>query len=236
MFGCSILIVLAKDSLHKENVEDRISQQRQAAAQPPSTPPEPSVPIEPNIKVPQETITLALKRNVYITAHDHREIGYSGSGGRIGHGLILTARHVVFEKKDDQVPKLEIEVDHVAAKIVAEDLPNDLAILEIPDDGMEPITLAYDADLLKLGTPVAFVGTLQTGYISRLSSPENGSDMFEILTFDADHGISGSVVYTFDGRVIGISQRGDADDTIRLAIVRNLKPLEKLLKTLKNIR
>lgn len=195
------------------------------------------------VKVPQETIDLALKRNVYITAKDKRDIGYCGSGGRIGNGLILTARHVVFEKLETKIPKTEIEVDHVAATILAEDLATDIAVLRIPDDGFTPVVIAYDAELIKLNTPVVFIGnprgrknTLQTGIVSRLESPENGSNMFEVLTFDADHGTSGSVIYTLDGRLIGVSQMGDADDTIRLGIVRNLLPVEKLLNTLKGTR
>lgn len=217
--------------------------------EPQATKPKPPIPVSPNepaqsyFTVPPETIAMALKRNVYITAHDRRDIGYSGSGARIGHGLILTARHVVFEKKDERVPMTEIEVDHVAATVAAEDLSIDTAILKVPDDGIEAIAVVYDPELLKLNTPVVFIGnprgrknTLQTGYISRLESPNNGSDMFEILTFDADHGISGSSVYTLDGRLIGLSQRGDADDTIRLAVLRNLKPVQRLLETLKGIR
>jgi S1-C subfamily serine protease len=191
------------------------------------------------LSVPPGTIEVALKRNVFIKATDKEGSTHSGSGGRIGHGLVLTARHLVFEVFESQIPHTEITVDNVAAIIVAEDLVNDIAILRVPDDGFLPVDVSYHEDQVKVNTAVVIVGnpggkknTLKTGTVSRLESPENGSGVFEVRVF-ADHGLSGATVYTAEGKVIGVIL-GDPDGNNCFGMVRNTIPVQRLLNTLKS--
>src|SRR5439155_1260121 len=134
----------------------------------PEKPRQPAPALHPRfVDVPQNIIDTIMSRNVYIST----EFG-SGSGGRIGNGLVLTARHVVVDKGTDR-SRIRILVDHKPATIVAEDKETDIAVLRLlENDGTAHVDISYDQGLIKLNIPVVIAGnpnlhlnTFQTGVI-----------------------------------------------------------------------
>ena len=146
----------------------------------------------------------------------------SGSGfvyDRDGH--IVTNNHVVAEAAKITVTFSDDRV--VSATVVGRDPDSDLAVIKVDPDGLNLLTVELgDSDNLKvgqqvvaIGNPFGFAGTLTTGVISGLSRSlpstnvaEGGSYVIpEVIQTDAaiNPGNSGGPLLDLEGRVIGVN-------------------------------
>ncbi len=140
-----------------------------------------------------------------------------GSGVVIDeNGLIVTNAHVVkgFEKLEVTLPSGE----SYKASIVGMDRRNDIALIRIPKDGIEPAELG-DSDTLRIGQLVIAIGnpfshilggpSVTLGIISGLDRTIRAGDIvFEnLIQTDAaiNPGNSGGPLVDLEGRVIGIT-------------------------------
>ena len=142
----------------------------------------------------------------------------SGSGFIISEdGYILTNYHVV---EDAYNGHFEIEVitydgTKYTASIVGVEPANDIAVLKIDAEGLNPARLG-DSDTLRVGDMVYAVGnplgelefSMTTGYVSALDRVINTQENESINMFQIDaavnEGNSGGPLYTSDGSVLGI--------------------------------
>ena len=146
----------------------------------------------------------------------------SGSGfvyDRDGH--IVTNNHVVAEAAKINVTFSDDTV--VPATVVGRDPDSDLAVIKVDPDGLNLVTVELgDSDTLKvgqevvaIGNPFGFAGTLTTGIISGLSrslpstaATQGGSYVIpEVIQTDAaiNPGNSGGPLLDLKGRVIGVN-------------------------------
>ncbi|MBQ9662429.1 MAG: trypsin-like peptidase domain-containing protein [Oscillospiraceae bacterium] len=142
----------------------------------------------------------------------------SGSGFLISDdGYIMTNFHVV---EDAYNGRFEIEVmtydgTKYSASIVGVEAQNDIAILKIEADGLNPAVFG-NSDQLRVGDAVYAVGnplgelefSMSTGHVSALDRVINTKESESINMFQVDaavnEGNSGGPVYDANGRVVGI--------------------------------
>ena len=158
---------------------------------------------------------------ITISARTTSRYGYgytyeaSGSGFIISEdGYILTNYHVI--SGYDKVTVATYNGDTYEASVVGYDESNDIAVLKIEADGLQPVTLG-DSDSLRVGETVYAIGnplgeltfSLTGGIVSALSrniQTESGSSMSLIQTDCAiNSGNSGGALFNTRGEVIGIT-------------------------------
>lgn len=143
----------------------------------------------------------------------------SGSGFIISDdGYILTNYHVVEQADKAKVPVTVTMYDGSTyeAAIVGTESSNDIAVLKIDANNLDPVTFG-DSDKLSVGDEVYPVGnplgelefSMSTGHISaldRLITTKTGGDAITMFQMDAavNSGNSGGPVYDSKGEVVGI--------------------------------
>lgn len=169
------------------------------------------VPFErPRLQIPEENIE-----------GDNVKIG-GGSGFIVSSdGLILTNRHVIFDKTADYMIMTQNDKKY-PAKIIARDPINDVAVLKINAKNLPTIKMG-DSSKLELGETVIAIGTalgqfpntVSTGIVSGLSrfitahsSPGGYAEQLRgLIQTDAaiNPGNSGGPLLNIDGEAIGIN-------------------------------
>ncbi len=151
---------------------------------------------------------------------EKREVG-GGSGFVVSEdGLILTNKHVVSDE-DAEYTVLTNDGKKYDAKVLARDSVQDLAVLKISVDSLNPLKFG-DSDSLKLGQTAIAIGnalgefrnTVSTGVISGLyrkitasDSSGNSENLDGLIQTDAaiNSGNSGGPLLNLKGEVIGIN-------------------------------
>ena len=127
-------------------------------------------------------------------------------------GLIVTNRHVVDHAYQILVTLSDGTV--VQARLVGETTSYDIALIRIqPPAPLQPVRLG-DSDTLRVGdqviavgNPLGFGGTVTTGIISGLDRNINSSAFDSFIQTDAaiNHGNSGGPLFDLEGRAIGLN-------------------------------
>ena len=143
----------------------------------------------------------------------------SGSGFIISEdGYILTNYHVIKDayQSRQQVTVMTHDGTEYDAEIVGFESDNDIAVLKIDAEGLNPAVLG-DSDSLLVGDTVYAVGnplgelefSMTTGHVSakdRTITTENNADAISMFQVDAavNSGNSGGPIYNDQGQVVGI--------------------------------
>ncbi len=166
---------------------------------------------KPKLEIPEENIE-----------GDNVKIG-GGSGFIVSKdGLVLTNRHVIYDKGADYTVVTPDEKKY-PAKVIARDPINDVAILQIEDKNL-PIIEPGDSSILELGETVIAIGTalgqfqntVSTGVVSGLSrfitahsaGPGGYAEQLRgLIQTDAaiNPGNSGGPLLNMEGQAIGIN-------------------------------
>ncbi len=147
--------------------------------------------------------------------------GYQSTSAAAGSGFIYTADgyiltnyHVI--KDSDSVTVTTYDNTVYEAEVVGYDIGNDVAVLKIDAQGLQPVTLG-SSDALRVGDPVAVIGnplgeltfSLSQGVVSALDreiTVNTGSTMDLIQTDAAiNSGNSGGPLFNLQGEVVGIT-------------------------------
>jgi serine protease Do len=128
------------------------------------------------------------------------------------NGYIITNAHVINDAQSVTVTLSDGR--HFTAKIIGEDKPSDVAVLQIKAKNLTAITLA-DSNKIKVGDSVAAVGnpfglnqTVTSGIISALGRTTLGIESYEnFIQTDApiNPGNSGGALIDMHGQLIGIN-------------------------------
>jgi len=136
-----------------------------------------------------------------------------GSGVAVSPTEVITARHLVLEA--EAVTVRDVLGRTLRADVVGSDARADLALLRVPDGGLEPAPLG-EAVRLRVGDPVVAIGnpyglghSLAAGIVGhrgrRLSSDDDGPRVdFVQLSIPLNPGNSGGPVFSADGDVVGV--------------------------------
>ena len=131
-----------------------------------------------------------------------------GSGVVVSEdGLIATAFHLVEDAASIIVGFSD--GSEAQARLLGEDLGQDLAILKVPESGLTPIRLASSGDLRigesvsKLGYPSGYL-EVSAGIISALVEPYRIDGNRIQITADVNPGDSGAPIITTGGELAGI--------------------------------
>ena len=144
-------------------------------------------------------------------------------------GEILTNAHVVNEATEIRV-RLPGETEPIVAELVASDVGNDLALLEIDRDALVPVTFA-DSEAVGLGDEVVAIGfaldldgepTVTLGIVSALDRTiitERGEALDGLIQTDAaiSSGNSGGPLVDVSGRIVGINTAVARSDVVTAA-------------------
>jgi putative serine protease PepD len=144
-------------------------------------------------------------------------------------GEILTNSHVVEDATEIRV-RLPGETEPIVAELVASDTGNDLALLRIDRDGLQPVTFA-DSEAVGLGDEVLAIGfaldldgepTVTLGIVSALDRTiitERGGALDGLIQTDAaiSSGNSGGPLVDVSGRIVGINTAVARSDVVTAA-------------------
>ncbi len=147
---------------------------------------------------------------VVLQDDDGKTIG-SGTGFLISpDGLLVTNHHVIAEAKVI-IAKAENGGLFPVRKVVATDIRNDLAILQLDGKDLPCLTLAPDGSaevgtrIAVVGSPLGLEGSLTEGIISaRRKMPGAERDVLQISA-PISKGSSGSPVLDAQGHVVGVA-------------------------------
>lgn len=140
-----------------------------------------------------------------------KAMGY-GSGFIVSrNGLLMTNEHVLRNGTEIEVELLDGR--KFGAKVLLKDAKNDLALLKISADGLQPVTMG-DSDGVELGEWVVGIGnpygigqSIMIGIVSAQKRRIPGSGYPPLIQIDAamNLGNSGGPLFNMDGEVIGIN-------------------------------
>jgi S1-C subfamily serine protease len=143
-------------------------------------------------------------------------------------GFILTNSHVIRNPSGSgPAPAVRVALDDgrvMAAQVISDDPPNDLAILKIDAPNLQAAELA-DSDALRVGQPVVAIGyalalpggpTVTQGVVSALGrsiAEPNGAVLPNLVQTDAaiNPGNSGGPLLNADAQVVGVNTAGAAE-------------------------
>jgi S1-C subfamily serine protease len=190
------------------------------------------------IPVPQATVDRVTAATVQISSNGCGR-RYEGSGFAVRHDLVVTNAHVVAGSDDIQV--LRRDGRRLPAFPVAYDPDRDLALLEVPGLGLEPLDLT-SAEPGSEGVAIGYPGGQTTPRVAPLRIEERrsalGRDIYGIdrterqilfLSADLRQGDSGSPVIDIDGNVTGVVFAISPDDPM-VAYALDLEELETVLE------
>ena len=172
----------------------------------------------------------------------------SGTGFIVSSdGLILTNKHVVVDKEAEYTVLMN-DGGKIAAKVLARDPLQDLAVLKIEGSNFVALRLG-DSSGVKIGQSVIAIGnalgefrnTVSVGVISGLQrsvvaagSPEGPEALQELIQTDAaiNPGNSGGPLFNLRGEVIGINTAiAQGAENIGFAL-----PINKAKRDLENVK
>ena len=144
-------------------------------------------------------------------------------------GEVLTNSHVVSEATEIRV-RLPGETEPIVAELVASDEGNDLSLLQIDRDDLQPVTFA-DSEAVGLGDEVLAIGfaldldgepTVTLGIVSALDRTiitERGGALDGLIQTDAaiSSGNSGGPLVDVSGRIVGINTAVARSDVVTAA-------------------
>ena len=122
-------------------------------------------------------------------------------------GLILTAFHVVEDAASITVGFSDGSESQ--ARLLGEDLGQDLAVIKVPRSGLNPVPFA-DSDSIRIGDAISTLGysegylALSTGVVSALVEPYRIDGKLIQVTADINAGDSGGAILTPTGELAGI--------------------------------
>lgn len=142
-------------------------------------------------------------------------IGTSTGSGFIltEDGFVVTNHHVI--EGDGVITVVTCDGDEYPAKLVGSDSTNDVALLKVEAEGLQPVALGSSTDLIvgdqvvAIGNPLGeLTSTLTVGYISA-KERDVTTDGFAINMLQTDAAInsgnSGGPLFNMRGEVIGIT-------------------------------
>ena len=126
-------------------------------------------------------------------------------------GLVLTNAHVV--KDAQQVTVLLSDRREYTAQVLGTDAATDIAVLRIPVQGLQPVTLGDPAQLqvgdpvLAIGAPFGLAQTATAGIVSATGRSLPGDGAVPFIQTDAavNPGNSGGPLFDAAGNVVGIN-------------------------------
>lgn len=155
---------------------------------------------------------------VYATRNNTDQVSLSDKGSGSGviiddQGFIVTNQHVI--EGATQIVVILNDDRETSAKLVGVDPDNDLAVLKIDLDRLEPITFGNENDLqvgdvvLAIGNPFDVGQSVSMGIVSALHRKELGANTFEnFIQTDAaiNPGNSGGALINSNGHLVGINE------------------------------
>ena len=152
----------------------------------------------------------ALAATVYLEMSDAQVMPISyGSGFFVSQEHILTNYHVIAGAAHGTAKIVGKTRTYLIQGILAIDVENDLALLQVTIPGVKPLRLG-DNDKVRIGdqvyvagSPKGLEGTFSDGIISRISRGE-GKERLQI-TAPISPGSSGGPVLNSEGKVIGVA-------------------------------
>ena len=152
----------------------------------------------------------ALAATVYLEMTDAQVLPISyGSGFFVSQEHIVTNYHVIAGAAHGTAKIVGKTKTYLIQKIIAIDVDNDLALLQITIPGVKPLRLG-DNDKVRIGdqvyvagSPKGLEGTFSDGIISRISRAE-GKEYLQ-MTAPISPGSSGGPVLNSEGKVIGVA-------------------------------
>ena len=149
-----------------------------------------------------------------------------GTGFFISPTYIVTNYHVFVEATEGIAKIVNKAKTYPIQGVVAEDPDNDLAILQVANDGIKPLPLGdpdqmrVGMDIFAIGNPIGFEGTLSYGKIS--GRRVEGDKKRLQMTASISPGSSGSPVLNLKGEVIGVAYKYRPDgQNLNFAIPSN---------------
>ena len=161
----------------------------------------------------------ALASTVYIEAQSGN-VGGSGTGMIYSEdGLVVTNNHVIEPAVDGgRVTVTFHDGTQEEAELVGRSPGYDLAVLQVPRDGLVPLVLADSEEVvigdlvIAVGAPLGLTGTVTAGIVSAMNRPVaagEGDDVSYINAIQTDAAInpgnSGGPLLNYDGEVVGIN-------------------------------
>ena len=144
-----------------------------------------------------------------------REVG-AGTGFFVSSdGLLVTNQHVIDSAHRVEAVPAEGS-PYTVRGIVAQDVVNDLAVLQIDVDQSQPMRLSDDElpdpgeRIVVLGGPLGLAGSLSEGIVAAIRDPSeverrsSGRSPLLQITAAISPGSSGSPVMKLDGEVVGV--------------------------------
>ena len=161
---------------------------------------------------PQQIAEKALAATVSLEMKDKNDVIYSrGSGFFVRHNLIATNYHVIKEAAQGTAKLVGKEMKYTIEGITATDETNDLTLLKVTVQGVNPLPLG-NSDTVQIGETVYVVGnpkglegTFSSGIISSIRK-RHAKKEFQ-MTAPISPGSSGGPVLNDRGEVIGVSVR-----------------------------
>ena len=157
-----------------------------------------------------------------------------GSGFFVRHDLIATNYHVIKEAAQGTAKLVGTETKYTIEGFTATDKTNDLTLLKITVQGINPLPLG-DSDTVRIGETVYVVGnprglegTFSNGIISSLREEHTNKRLQ--MTAPISPGSSGGPVLNDKGEVIGVSIASyPGQETQNLNFASHSNALKKLL-------
>ena len=158
---------------------------------------------------PQQIAEKALASTVSLDMQDSNGATLTrGSGFFVRHNLIATNHHVIKGAAQGAAKLVSQETKYIIEGVTANDKTNDLALLKVTMQGINPLPLG-DSDTARIGdaiyvagSPQGWEGTFSNGIISGLR--EESSRRQLQMTAPISTGSSGGPVLNDKGEVIGV--------------------------------
>ena len=185
---------------------------------------------------PQQIAEKALAATVFLDMQDSNGVPLSwGSGFFVRHNLIATSHHLIEGAAQGTAKLVGQENRYTIEGITAKDKTNDLALLKVAIQGINPLPLG-NSDTVRIGdtvyvagNPERWEGTFSNGIISGIRDRDT-KKQFQ-MTAPISPGSSGGPVLNDKGEVIGVSIIAhQGHETQNLNFASHSNALKELLK------
>ena len=174
------------------------------------------------VQTPQQIAEKALAATVFLDMQDSNGAPLNwGSGFFVGHNLIATNHHVIKAAARGTAKIVGQETKFSIEGITAKDETNDLALLKVTMQGVNPLPLGDSATVrigdtvYVAGSPGRWEGTFSNGIISGLREEPARKQLQ--MTAPISPGSSGGPVLNDKGKVIGVSARAHEGQNLNFA-------------------
>ena len=185
---------------------------------------------------PQQIAEKALAATVLLDMQDRNGTPLNwGSGFFVRHNLIATNHHVIKGTAQGTAKLVGQETKYIIEGVTAKDETNDLALLKVSMQGINPLPLG-DSDTVRIGdtiyvagSPQRWEGTFSNGIISSLRE-RHTKKQFQ-MTAPISPGSSGGPVLNDRGEVIGVSANAYRNpETQNINFASHSNALQELLE------